>query len=581
MSERVRRYIPSFKRRRTGGGGRSSQPSLWDGSDDSADHKDGSRTTATGASQDMDIALERMRQLQAQKERAPLLPRHQQRQQLVRRQLPRPNPVRELIDEVVDPAGGNNNGGSVTVTVSIGLSLQITTISQSGTTFVSTMSTSWFTFDASGHISSSPPTATPDPNSNSNFTSPASSNPTPPAGPTSTAPTVGSPPSSPLTLPTPTPISTGEVQAPKIYSSTTLTSVPSIIQSLAPNMTDYNLTKTRTTKPTVTITDHLTSKHASCSSSIPTSSSLTLTTTVFPADSEPTTPLETSSPTIDGSDGPDAGSGSGTSMNEKLPPILGGIFGGLAGLGLVLWAILFLLRKKRRGLRGGGILGGPPGGGHTRAISQDTAGGSLGEMSQPRNSLMPGFIATGAGLFGARSSADTTSAPPTERGFVKIAGRKLPSMYGDDMIPTNIAVAGVRASHSASESGSRNVSGGTHPTAGTAGSTKSFIQDDEILPAPASNPFAPSTARAAMRTGSPSLVGRIAEDEPEAVAPRPQSQQPPPPPMIYESAEGSSRYPTPPPGAVRRMHSLVGTDAVGRSLASQDGSKTSRFTEDV
>lgn len=243
---------------------------------------------------------------------------------------------------------------------------------------------------------------------------------------------------------------------------------------------------------------------------------------------------------------------------------------------MVLWALLFLLRKRRRTTeRAVGILGSGARGGHHRAISAETGAGSVGEMSQARTSLMPAFLGAG-GLFG-RSSADT-AAEPAERGFVKISGRKLPSMYGgDDMVPASIAVANARAS--VSETGSRNVSGGTHHAGGASSSAKgSFYQDDDILHAPTPSPFHPGAARTAMRSGSPAHVSRISEDEPALVQAR---RPPPPPPHANDPGEGSSRYPTPPPGAVRRMHSLIGPDGVGRSLASQDGSKTSRFTEDV
>ncbi|KAJ6259152.1 hypothetical protein Dda_6050 [Drechslerella dactyloides] len=295
------------------------------------------------------------------------------------------------------------------------------------------------------------------------------------------------------------------------------------------------------------------------------------TSTVFPADSEPTTPLDSpTTPTIETDKGTDTGTSSNNSINEKLPPILGGIFGGLAGVGLVLWALLFLLRRRRRNGRGVSILNSGAGNGHQRAISTETGAGSTGEMSQAQTSLMPSIFGTAAGLFG-RSSAD---APPKEQGFVKIAGRKLPSAYDNDMVPTSMAVATARAS--VSEGPSRNVSGGTQPTVTRSASTRESISHDDeaIMPAPTPGYFPPSTARSAMRTGSPALGPAIEEDEPEG------SSRMPPPPQIHEPGESSSRLGTPPPG-VRRMHSLVGTDGVGRSLASQDGSKTSRFTEDV
>ncbi|KAF3905505.1 hypothetical protein ABW20_dc0109995 [Dactylellina cionopaga] len=632
MSERIRRYIPSFKRRKLDGV-YEPRSIFWDANGEQDGEREEEKRYQEGEVAPKEevrggaIALTRLpaRQSSTQKDGVLGLQRPRRRRLLKRQDgEPTPDSGDDTNNPVTDIVNGVVNGrpilpsADVTVTVSIGLSVQITTISSSGTTFVTTMNSSWFTLDANGNISRPPistpaptpvlapttPTPTSTPNSSStpssssdDSTSPIQSDSTQPTTTTTTPLITNIPPSPFPNLPTPTPDTTSITtsstpsmeQAPVAISSASLTSSSSssMVYSLAPNMTEYSLTRVRTTlhKTTshlVTTTKSFGSNSSSLSSTR-ISTIFTPVTTIFPAESEPSTPLESPTSSFDSTNGTDTSSGngnSGDSMSEKLPPILGGVFGGLAAVGLVLWAILFLLRKRRRNTRGVGILsstaagsvgGGGTGNHHRRGISQETAAGSVGEMSQPRSSLVPSFLGAGAGLFGGRSSADTASAPSAERGFVKISGRKLPSMYGDDMVPTSLTVASARAS--ASEPGSRNVSGGTHQ----AGSV--YQDDDGIMQAPAGSPFAPSTARNAMRTGSPALVSRIAEDEPEA---KPSKEfHPVPPPQIQDPAEGSSRFPTPPPGAVRRMHSLIGTDAVGRSLASQDGSKTSRFTEDV
>ncbi|KAF3081872.1 hypothetical protein TWF102_001496 [Orbilia oligospora] len=582
MRERIRRYIPSFKQRNLDGQGRGSRATFLDAT---GDGRDG---TPTANERDMETALARVRQLERRRDKGPAAgQRHRRRNVVVAK--------RQEIESDPTP-----------------LPVIITTISLEGSTFVS-VSSSWFTFDATGGISSAEPTSTSGALTTATTTWTESTSTADSSSPieTSTALTSSSSdltseyptPSSPLTTFTTFPTSTSVAsvtsaafdeatvslgELPVVYPTTLSVSMVS-----SRNMTAHGILRTETTvrKTSTSLetstTSRSSSRRTSSSTSTSTSSPYSSTristsievaaSTIYPAESEPTTPLDSPTTSVES---PDAGLGSNSgnqTANENLPPILGGVFGGLAGISLVLWALLFLLRKRRRtSERAVGILGPGTRGGHHRAISAETGAGSVGEMSQARTSLMPAFLGAG-GLFG-RSSADT-AAEPAERGFVKISGRKLPSMYGgDDMVPASIAVANARAS--VSETGSRNVSGGTHHAGRASSSARgSFYQDDDILHAPAPSPFHPGAARTAMRSGSPAHVSRISEDEPALVQAR--RPPPPPPPLVNEPGEGSSRYPTPPPGAVRRMHSLIGPDGVGRSLASQDGSKTSRFTEDV
>ncbi|KAF3148716.1 hypothetical protein TWF569_005442 [Orbilia oligospora] len=582
MRERIRRYIPSFKQRNLDGQGRGSRATFLDAT---GDGRDG---TPTANERDMETALARVRQLERRRDKGPAAgQRHRRRNVVVakRQEIESdPTPLPVIVSEIVDRNRPVGVAGA-TVTVSIGLSLQITTISLEGSTFVS-VSSSWFTFDATGGISSAEPTSTSGALTTATTTWTESTSTADSSSPieTSTALTSSSSdltseyptPSSPLTTFTTFPTSTSVAsvtsaafdeatvslgELPVVYPTTLSVSMVS-----SRNMTAHGILRTETTvrKTSTSLetstTSRSSSRRTSSSTSTSTSSPYSSTristsievaaSTIYPAESEPTTPLDSPTTSVES---PDAGLGSNSgnqTANENLPPILGGVFGGLAGISLVLWALLFLLRKRRRtSERAVGILGPGTRGGHHRA----------------------------GGLFG-RSSADT-AAEPAERGFVKISGRKLPSMYGgDDMVPASIAVANARAS--VSETGSRNVSGGTHHAGRASSSARgSFYQDDDILHAPAPSPFHPGAARTAMRSGSPAHVSRISEDEPALVQAR--RPPPPPPPLVNEPGEGSSRYPTPPPGAVRRMHSLIGPDGVGRSLASQDGSKTSRFTEDV
>ncbi|KAF3309830.1 hypothetical protein TWF173_010535 [Orbilia oligospora] len=454
MRERIRRYIPSFKQRNLDGQGRGSRATFLDAT---GDERDG---TPTANERDMETALARVRQLERRRDKGPAAgQRHRRRNVVVAKRQETesdPTPLPVIVSEIVDRNRPVGVAGA-TVTVSIGLSLQITTISLEGSTFVS-VSSSWFTFDATGGISSAEPTST--------------------SGALTTA-------------------------------TTTWTESTSTADSSSPIETSTALT----------------SSSLDLTSGYPTPISPLTTFTTFPT-STSATPAAFDEATV--------------SLGE---------------LPVVYPTTLSASMVPSRNM---------------------TAHGILRTETTARTSLMPTLLGAG-GLFG-RSSADT-AAEPAERGFVKISGRKLPSMYGgDDMVPASIAVANARAS--VSETGSRNVSGGTHHAGGASSSARgSFYQDDDILHAPTPSPFHPGAARTAMRSGSPAHVSRISEDEPVlAQARRP---PPPPPPPLVNEPEGSSRYPTPPPGAVRRMHSLIGPDGVGRSLASQDGSKTSRFTEDV
>ncbi|KAF3928979.1 hypothetical protein ABW19_dt0202277 [Dactylella cylindrospora] len=578
MSERIKRYIPSFKRRKLNNARESTFLGTSDGNLRPLSNDNDGRGNRQKLP-DSDTRFAEFRQPSVRPDKVAGSQRHHL-WHLTKRDEgeERPerdvdvNPVPEIIDDLLD--GGSGEGSGVTVTVSIGVSLHVSTVSSLGSTFV-TVSTSWFTFDSSGGISVPEPTPTIPLSSTSELSLSTPS--------TTEETSVAATPASLTSV-----SSVSSTNVPESASSSTenvftplpVTTVTSMYQTIAPNMTEYFLvgrTRTSTRDGTVIIYSERSTRRTSSSRTTSTSSStristslVSTTTTVYPADSgpsspeSPTTTTTTLEPDSSSSSSSSSNGTSGGSVTENLPPILGGIFGGLAGIGLVLWALLFFLRRRRRNSRGGFL--GFSRGGHQRALSHDAASGAMAEVSQSRSSVVPGIF-TGA-IFG-RSSASTP--PPGERGFVKISGRKLPSMYGDDMVPTSMAVASARAS--ASEPGSRNVSGGTHPT--MAGS---FYQDDDaLMQSQMHPPFAPSPARTALKTGSPALTSRIAEHDPDPDF----SIQSHPPPMIHDPGEGTSRFPTPPPGAVRRMHSSIGADGVGRSLASQDGSKTSRFTEDV
>lgn len=139
----------------------------------------------------------------------------------------------------------------------------------------------------------------------------------------------------------------------------------------------------------------------------------------------------------------------------------------------------------------------------------------------------------------------------------------MPSILGNEMPPPTMAGVG--------PAGTRDISGSTTSGVG------SYYVDDEgnvhshtPIPVPGRH----------SRTSSPGMRSTFIEGEPETdMIDMPASG------IIggLDPGEGSTRFSTPPPpaGAVATRRMQSGADGVGRSLPSQDGSKTSRFKEDV
>ncbi len=138
----------------------------------------------------------------------------------------------------------------------------------------------------------------------------------------------------------------------------------------------------------------------------------------------------------------------------------------------------------------------------------------------------------------------TTGSPtsgPSERGFYRVSGRKIAPVLGT----------------------------GGDGYQGETLSEASFYRDDDRTVA------GPSTARP-MSPGSPiDRVSAVGSDDEYAVM-RP---SPARTPVTSQGPSPPGRFPSPPVGSPRRPH--LGVDGLGRSHPSQDGSRGSRFTEDV
>ncbi|RPA93851.1 hypothetical protein L873DRAFT_1703376 [Choiromyces venosus 120613-1] len=292
-----------------------------------------------------------------------------------------------------------------------------------------------------------------------------------------------------------------------------------------------------------------------------------------------------------------SGGGGGAPVSPRL---LGGVLGGVAGVALILLAVLYFMRRYKEDL----------------AIQERNDAG----YDEP---VMPTGEQAMAAVAGGRS-------------FYKVSGRKLPpviggprpgefsstrsaagsSYYHDDEISW-IGPGTPVSSTGAGPSRYSGVSGGTpsSPTSSSApGSATTPVGPAPILP----------LTSTAISTG-PSRIPEERESDPELASPS-ESMPPPPPPIIKPpSAPGSQTDVslTPPirppfsrgmssvsvgsagsgkegqaagevavsagpsilPAFARQMSAervgSAGKDGVGRSLPSHDGSRASRFTEDI
>lgn len=314
-----------------------------------------------------------------------------------------------------------------------------------------------------------------------------------------------------------------------------------------------------------------------------------------PGNSAPTTPPSSSS-----------NGGSGGSGAPPTQDLVGGIVGGVAGLAMI-FVILLLLLRWRRGKLGNRRTISPP-------VPQTIGHGGVpqsGTMTQ-RSSTAP--IAA-AGFFrslrpASSQTATTADTAPSERGFQKISGRKLPSVlasggdgWGDPPAagpsagPTGAAAGlGMAAGVAKSRSPFDDPPPGQRPSPPHSLSGSSFYRDSHGFyggvvpeeqteasgsPSSSSSPtyFAPLGA-AAGRSNAPLGHGSPSRrDEAAQMRPGPART-----PVINQPGFGSIRggapprpvRATPPPAGLQPVR-----DGLGRSHPSQDGSRGSRFREDT
>ncbi|RAK84647.1 hypothetical protein BO79DRAFT_51868 [Aspergillus costaricaensis CBS 115574] len=260
-----------------------------------------------------------------------------------------------------------------------------------------------------------------------------------------------------------------------------------------------------------------------------------------------------------------SGSGSGSLSSQTKGKIAGGVVGGVAAAMFVFVIVVWLLRRRKKNILP------PSGDALPEPDTTGTAEGSLprsAEMTSRRSSDDPLFTASyfaPAFMKRWRQSHMTTrtdstlSSEPSERGFQKISGRKIPSVL---------------------QSGGDGYGGGYEPGSPTASEPSTLFSPSSPVQ-PRSPPTQPPVATP---YGMPldTSYTREAAEVGGVVVFRPSPARTP----VTGSANASlSNEPTG-PRVVSQVGALSPTmpkrpDALGRSHPSFDGSRGSRFTESI
>jgi hypothetical protein len=222
--------------------------------------------------------------------------------------------------------------------------------------------------------------------------------------------------------------------------------------------------------------------------------------------------------------------------------VVGSVVGGLAGVALLLVLALLILRwlKQKRRM------------GPQRLPENDTAepptfGRSLPPVAQRSSSLLPAAAAGFMSRFSAASKESSIGSPAQERGFQRIegSGRKLPSEFSSGI--TADEAAALRAGTISETSFYRDSQGfyggtGVDPSTEIGPATDPFADKETLMPSPARTPVVHQ-------------------------------------PYTFPSAGNDSTLASPPLSPMPATAAGPGT--LGRSHPSHDGSRGSKFTEDV
>ncbi|KAL9008365.1 MAG: hypothetical protein Q9173_006502 [Seirophora scorigena] len=304
-----------------------------------------------------------------------------------------------------------------------------------------------------------------------------------------------------------------------------------------------------------------------------------------------------------------AAAGSGGGNAAPTPTIVGSVVGSVAGLALILVLLLFFLRRRKR--LGQQRTISPP-------IPQSAStgpGASTGTMTERSSAAIPlAGAGAGAGFFrrlrpGSGATATTTETTPSERGFQNLGGRKLPSVLssrGDGFGDVPFGAAGTGATPGASSSrgpppasipittGAPSAARGHSSPESLDGS--SFYRDSQGFyggPAPGPPATEPPSTSSSMFVGPGSPPHSPALPRPEIQLPPSEGvavMRPGPARTPVTTQPGLSPMrgsPRPQRGTGPPSPHIPGTiqerprDGLGRSHPSSDGSRSSRFAEDI
>ncbi|KAF2024947.1 hypothetical protein EK21DRAFT_93651 [Setomelanomma holmii] len=234
--------------------------------------------------------------------------------------------------------------------------------------------------------------------------------------------------------------------------------------------------------------------------------------------------------------------GTGTSGNStplETPQVVGSVVGSLAGAALILAIILLLLRRHKRKRRGALQLTGDETAERTQPMIQDTS---------RSNRIPSAFLNRFSGL--SRSTAET-SASGGERSFQRVSGRKLPSAFSEGMTSEQFSRGGTMSGSSFYQDDQ-----GTYGGPGFAKELDKEIGGGSAAAGTGMMNIRPSPAR--------TPVIRHPDDDLN--------------PFADPTAFTKSRTHLSPP---QSPNPDIPRSSLGRSLQSADGSRSSKFTENV
>ncbi|GAB1314283.1 hypothetical protein MFIFM68171_04493 [Madurella fahalii] len=231
---------------------------------------------------------------------------------------------------------------------------------------------------------------------------------------------------------------------------------------------------------------------------------------------------------------PTADSGPGLTPATR-NAVVGGVVGSVAGIAIIVLALLYLLKWRKQHARGIMLLGDGDSTAHGRGLTYGTSpgGGRGGMMERAAVFAVPAALAK---LTGNKQSVGTPAASATqEKGFYRVSGRKLISVLesgGDGYSDPSDSIGGGTSYYRDSQA---------------------FLDSSNLQPLQLGSPMRP-------QSGVP-----VFRDGPQRTATHGQAPSP--------SGHRPSAFPT----------TLPVPDALGRSFASRDGSRGSgsRFTEDT